>query len=107
MAELRIRPAARRDLERFIDDLKRDGAETAERFVEAFWQGFESLESDSAQGRPVRRRHLEYTGSRLLPLRPFESHLLLFRGIPTGVEAVRVIHGASQLAAWLLEEDSP
>jgi toxin ParE1/3/4 len=44
------------------------------------------------------------TGLRVFPVRGFPKHLIFYRQVADGIELVRVLHGARDVAAILAEE---
>ena len=44
------------------------------------------------------------TGLRVFPVRGFPKHLIFYRPVADGIELVRVLHGARDVAAILAEE---
>lgn len=101
-----IRPKARADLDDTAEYIARENPTAADRFLTAAGDAFKQLLATSGLGR-VR----EYLDPRLKDLRSwrirgFENWLVFYRPTDDGIEVIRVLHGARDLASLLNEDDA-
>jgi toxin ParE1/3/4 len=98
LAQVYVRPSARRELDREADYLEDDaGLEVALRFVNAAYDSFEALAQTPKMG-AVCDFHKRAT--RLLrrwPVKGFENWLIFYLPKRDGVEIVHIIHGARDI----------
>lgn len=78
---------------------------TAERFLLAARKTMADLARMPGLGSPCEFRSLHLRDIRVRPIRGFRKHLIFYRPIRGGVEIVRVLHGARDVKALLLEAD--
>ena len=102
--KLRIRPAARADLAEQVAFLvEQGGCDLGGRFIRAVQTTFELLVAAPRLGKARRFRNPMLQGIRSWPMDSFSHHLVFYRVTTTGIEVVRVIHGARDIPT-LLEE---
>lgn len=89
-----IKPAADRDLDRFLEYLASDSPATASRFLEAFRATLDDLIGTPGMGQLNVFRHRLLVGVRVWRVRGFKNHLIFCRETTDGIEVVRVLHGA-------------
>jgi toxin ParE1/3/4 len=93
------RPRARSDLSEIWDYIAEDNDTRADAFVDLIDQKFQALASHPHLGRS--RDELE-EGLRSFPI---GKYVIFYRGIPAGVEIVRVLHGSRDLDAMFKSDD--
>ena len=81
-----------------------DNPEAAERFLDAAEAAFARLLEMPEIGAAREYRNERLTGLRLWPILGFERHLIFYRPIEAGIEVVRVIDAARDVAAILEHE---
>jgi toxin ParE1/3/4 len=93
----RLSPLSAGDLDQIATYLSERSQRAAYRLIEAFERQFELLAERPRIGRarPELRPELRSW--------PHRSYVILYRAIDDGVEIVRVVHGARDLAALLAE----
>lgn len=98
MAAIRFRPGAREDLRGIWRYVARDDPRAADRLTRAIERKLAPLAANPMLGRarPELRADL-----RSLAHRPY---VILYRPLDDGIEVVRILHGARDLAALLEEE---
>ena len=89
----RIRPSAAEDLEQIVRYLDKQSATAGDRFLEEFYSAANLLNYMPRIG-PVRRTTGPLKGLRSWPLSRFRSYLVFYLPVDTGIEVVRVMHGA-------------
>ena len=99
-----VRPAADLDLDQQAAYLvnHRD-VRTAARFLGAARDTFELLNNHPEMGRVTEYRSRFLAGTRMFPLKGFPKHLVFYRPLESGIEVIRVIHGARDIET-LFEE---
>jgi toxin ParE1/3/4 len=97
-----VRPSAQREIRRIAEYLQDEsGEDIAERFVDATEDSFKTLAATPKAGvrcgfsKPVSR------ALRRWPVKGFENWLIFYRAKRDGVEIVRLVHGARDVAAHL------
>jgi toxin ParE1/3/4 len=93
------------DLDELATFIQKDSPQAAVRFLEAAQETFELLARTPELGEilPVGNPHL--SGVRVWQVKGFENILVFYRPMEPGVEVIRVLHGARDLAAIFREED--
>ena len=103
ISRLVIRPTADREVEEHATFIARDNESAALRFTEAVQSAFERLLEFPSIGaiRSFRNKQLE--GLRAWPIPGFKNYLIFYRIESDWIEIIRVLHGARDLEAALLE----
>src|SRR5438876_10079501 len=96
----RIRPLATLDLENIVKFLDTQSTTAGDRFLEEFFHAANLLAEMPRLG-PVRRTRGRLKGLRSWPLKKFQSYLIFYLPIESGIEVVRVFHGAKDIAREL------
>ena len=105
MATLTVLPAADRDLEDQAAYLgEQAGLETALRFYDAAAASFGQIAGMPGIGERWRSTNPRLAGLRVWRVEHFEKHMIFYRPADDGVEIVRIIHGARDVAS-VLESD--
>jgi toxin ParE1/3/4 len=95
---LRRRPEARRDLFRVADYLAQNSLAAAERFLAAAEGTMQALAGMPGMGSPWDTANPQLAGLRFFRVKGFDKYLLFYRPIDGGVEVVRILHAAQDLA---------
>ena len=103
MRDVELREQALVDLRRLAAGLGQQSESAGERFVGMAYETMEFAAANPKRGRPISCEHPDYAEARVLPVRRFRWALLVYCETPSGIDAVRILHGATQLAAWLGE----
>jgi toxin ParE1/3/4 len=98
--------AADRDLDEQFLFIARDSREAAARLYAAAQATFEELAATPELGAIWQFSDVSPTEIRVWQIRGFKNHLVFYRRIEGGVEIVRVLHGARDIAA-IIENESP
>jgi toxin ParE1/3/4 len=94
-------PAAVEDLVEQAVYLAKRSPSAGERFLDAVEESCELLRHSPELGGicPAKGRRLQNV--RVWRVKNFEQHLIFYRQIPTGIEIIRVLHGARDIGAIL------
>jgi toxin ParE1/3/4 len=92
---------AKDDLDEQALYIARDSVDTALRFLDAAEGAFERLRFLPEIGRRRDFIHPELSGVRCWPIPGFEKHLIFYRVDDSGLEVLRVLHSARDLAEIL------
>jgi toxin ParE1/3/4 len=93
-----IRPAADRDLDEQAEYLAaHQSLEMALRFYRAAEQTFRLLASQPKIGKVTAYRSPFLAGMRMFPLKRFSKYLVFYRLLESGIEIIRVLHGARDI----------
>lgn len=103
-ARIAKRAKAKQDLIDLAEYIARDNVDAAERFVDAAEAAFLLLSKTPGAGATSEFFTSELAGVRVWPIRGFEKHLIFYRQLADGLEIVRVIHSARDIAT-LFDED--
>jgi toxin ParE1/3/4 len=95
------RPAAELDIEELAFYIAQSHPSAASDFLESVYWTCELLAGMPRLGASYRRPRRELNGLRRHPVRDFHNHLIFYRPIREGIEVVRVLHGARDLASML------
>jgi len=98
-----IHLAAARDLEGCASHIRKDSPRSAIRFARAAKATCRTLLRFPEMGSLFESTTAELTGLRVFPVKGFRSFLLFYRPTSTGIELIRVLHGARDLLAILGE----
>ena len=102
---VRIMPQAERDLNSETVYLAEEAdAETGIRFFEAAHETFQALLVMPGMGRLRALKNPRLTDMRQWSVSGFEKYLIFYRTVPTGIDVVRVLHGARDVNRVLDEE---
>lgn len=99
MSRLVIRERADRDIDEQLVYLARQSHATAERFLEAIDRTLKILAES-----PDRGFLWDADGIRVWSIRGFTNWLIFYRLIDDGIEIIRILHGARDLATLQDEE---
>lgn len=103
MKRIAVRPAATADLDEQVDYYTlNEGSELAERFVAATRDSLRRLLEMPEIGR--RCEHVPIEGVCRWPVKGFEKHLIFYRPTDSGIEVVRVLHGARDIDTVFLDD---
>jgi toxin ParE1/3/4 len=92
-------PRVIRDLTDHYVFLRQDNLNVVERFFAAADETFEQLARIPEMESPRDSGRSELSGLRMFRIRGFEKHLVFYRPIEGGVEILRVLHSARDVAA--------
>ena len=95
---LRSEPALR-DLDEQAKFIQRDSPDVAIRFLAAAEQTFGQLASMPEIGQRQEFGRQELADLRVWQMRGFENYLIFYRSTELGIEIVRVLHAARDIAA--------
>jgi len=93
------RPEARVDVEESAVFIGDDAPDVALRFVDAVEATVRRIAKNPALGRARDFERSELTGLRYFAVKGFTKHLVFYRPLASGIEVVRVLHGARDLGA--------
>jgi len=96
--------AALRDLNERAKFIQRDSPDAAIRFLAAAEASFQLLAGTPELGEQQEYRHQRLTGLRAWQVRGFENYVIFYRPVEHGVEIVRVLHAARDIAAIFEDE---
>ena len=94
-----LAPAADRDLDEHFLYIAKQNREAAGRFFQAAEATFTKLAAMPELGERQEFEREELAGLRVWQVRGFENYLIFYRPIEHGVEIVRVLHAARDIAA--------
>ena len=72
-------------------------SEVAERFLDEVEATLEQLANLPLIGSPLQFTNPLLGGLRPWPVKSFEKHLIFFRPLPDGIEAIRVLHSSRDI----------
>jgi toxin ParE1/3/4 len=96
-------PLTEADLIEIASFIAEDNLDTAERFLDAAEQTFTDLAAMPLVGRAVTFQSSRAQNMRVWRVQGFERYLIFYRVVETGIEIIRVLHGARDLEG-LFEE---
>lgn len=91
--------AAWRDLDELAAFIQRDSPQSALRFLEAADKAFELLARAPELGTRCAFQNPALSELRMWTIQGFQKYVVFYRPIEQGVEIVRVLHGARDIAA--------
>lgn len=96
-----VRPRADRDIEEIADYLAGQvGLDLGLRFLAEIYETFALLASQREMGWHCKVRHADLINARTFPVSArFDKYLIFYQPLSGGIEIVRVLHGAQDLAA--------
>jgi len=103
MLVIRKRPQAATDLIEYAEFLAEENIDLALRFLDAAESTFIFVAHNPEMGALCKFSTQEAAQVRFWPIKGFEKCLLFYQPILSGIEIVRIIHGARDLAAILSE----
>ena len=92
-----VLPAARADLGEQFEYIAQDSLNAANRFLEAAEAAFEQLAQMPGMGVLKDFGNPRLAGLRQWSIHGFERYLIFYRETDTGIEVVRVLHGARDI----------
>lgn len=99
MARILKRAAAKRDLaEHFVFLGENASIDVARRFLQSANSSLQALAKMPEMGPSRTFRDPRFAGVRMWPVRGFERYLIFYRPIENGIELLRVLHGARDIA---------
>jgi toxin ParE1/3/4 len=103
--EIIRRPSANRDLVGIFRHYAREASlRVADRFFAQAEATFTRLASMPGMGTRYEPDEPLYAGLRYLPVSRFRKYLVFYRPVAGGIEVLRVLHGARDIAGILAEE---
>ncbi len=97
-----VRPKARRDIQDIADYIAAENLEASDRFIDELYRAFELLSKMPRMGSARRFRREALKGLRLWRVPQFDKYLIVYRpGATSGVEIIRVLHGARNIERLL------
>lgn len=93
------RPRARRDIVDIAVFIAQDSPESSDRFLEATELTLQALARMPRVGALCRFRNPRFAGVRMWRVRGFENYLIFYRPRKDGIEVLRLIHGARDIAS--------
>ena len=100
-------PEARRDIIEHAVYLGQQSARTAARFLDAVEASLERLVEMPQLGSPRDFPNPELTGLRSWAVRGFPNVLIFYRLTETGIDVIRVLHGARDLPGIFTPPSAP
>lgn len=94
-------PAVAVDLIEAADYLVQDSLETALRFLDAAESTFAFVAKNPEIGALCKFQAVQAQSVRFWPIKGFEKYLMFYAASKDGIDVVRVIHGARDLASVL------
>lgn len=91
MSELRISPRASEDLIEIWSYIADDSVANADAFIDKLYETMQVLSRQ-----PGSRRHREELASGIRSF-PFGRYIVFYRAVTSGIEIVRVLHGARDI----------
>lgn len=104
MGEVNKRPQVIRDLIELATYIAEDDLEASERFLTAAEQTFKQLGNLPGMGKISQFSDPKLVDVRQQAIKGFRKYLVFYRPTDSGVEILRVIHGARDIEA-ILDED--
>lgn len=101
---LDLHRVAQRDLDEYAEYIRRDNPRSALRFVRAARRTMERLLAMPALGSLYESDEPELTGVRFFPVSRFRNYLVFYRPTSTGIEVLRLLHGARDIESLLRGE---
>jgi len=102
-----VRPRAALDLNQQAEFIGRGRIDVEQRFARAVEAEFRRLALMPGIGSPLGLNDPRYVGVRCSPISKFRNHVVLYRPIPEGIEVIRVLNGARNIARLLEADDEP
>jgi toxin ParE1/3/4 len=99
-----IKPHARLDLDLHFVYIGERNFDVAERFLQAAEDACEKLADMPMMGTLRGFAHPQIADLRFWPIRGFENYLIFYRPTPSGIDVLRVIHGAQDIDRLFKQE---
>jgi toxin ParE1/3/4 len=107
MSRIVRRPSADRDLVAIFRHYTLEaGIEVADRFFAQAEATFARLAKMPGMGTRYEPEEPLYAGLRYFPISHFRMYLVFYRSLPEGIEVLRVLHGARDIATIIADEFS-
>jgi toxin ParE1/3/4 len=91
------KPHAKVDLLQHYVYIGQDNLDAAERFLRVAQEAFEKLSQMPGMGRLRKFTLPELNDVRSWPVRGFENYVIFYRAMGSGIEILRVLHGARDI----------
>jgi toxin ParE1/3/4 len=104
MSRVARRPQAVTDLVEVATYIARDSPVAAERFLTRAEATIQRLSEMPGLGRPTHFLEDEFVGMRSWPIRGFPNYLVFYQETEGGIEIIRVLHGARDLAGIFADQ---
>lgn len=98
MSRIVQRKAAEQDLIEHFIFIGQSSERAARKFLKATQATFELLASQPRMGRLAYWESAFLRGIRFFPIKGFDKYLVFYLPTPAGIEVVRVVHGARDIA---------
>jgi toxin ParE1/3/4 len=98
------RERALRDLEARSEYIRQHNPRAALRFLVAAEATMRQISTSPGMGARYDPDHPALAELRFLPITRFKDDLIFYRAIPDGIEIIRVLHGARDIAGILAEK---
>ncbi len=99
---IRTTPRFQADLDQFFDYIAQDKLEPAEQFLVVAKETLELLARYPFSGSRFRTAIKRLAGIRFYPMpSPYRSYLIFYKDSPEGIEALTILHGATNLESSL------
>jgi toxin ParE1/3/4 len=102
--EIRRRPRARQDVVGHFEYIAEANIGAADRYLGAVEKAYLRLLEMPALGVAIEHSADHLAGVRRWGVPGFDNYLIFYRQVTTGIEVVRVLHGARDLEAILWDE---
>jgi len=97
MSRIAQREAAEQDLVEHFIFISETSERAARKFLKAARTTYELLASQPRMGRLADLESVFLKGARVFPIKGFDKYLVFYLPTHTGIEVVRVIHGARDI----------
>lgn len=97
-------PQARRDLVDLADYIAKDSFDAALRFLDAAEATFEFLARNRGAGQRCGFVGAQLAGIRVWLVDGFRNHLVFYRSTDSGIQVVRVLHGARDIDSLFMDD---
>ena len=104
MSEVNKRPQVIRDLIELATHIAEDNLDVSDRFLASAEETFIQVAQMPEMGKQCQFSNTSLAGVRQQAIKGFRKYLVFYRPTESGVEILRVIHGARDLEA-ILDED--
>jgi toxin ParE1/3/4 len=102
---LDLHRVAQHDLEECAEYIRQNNPRSALRFLRAARTTMERLLATPALGSRYESDEPELAGVRFFPVSRYRNYLVFYRPTATGIEVLRVLHGARDIERLLAGED--
>jgi len=104
MAKIIFDPCVEENLWDIWEFIARDNPEAAERVVEAAYETMKALAANPGLGRPRNFRNPRLKDIRSWRVEGFDNYLIFYRPVSSGIQVLRVYHGARNIDALFGEK---